>query len=471
MKDKKILKYFFKNRRRGMATAVVIGLFMVIFVLFYSLSNTLRQEAYLAGRYSQISVLANLADAGAAIGLNELEAQLKDKKSKVFQALYGLDTKGKVISKLSEATGETINFSHSDFKELNDMVKNVPGAKVNIFIEIRYLREFLPEGSIVNNSREKIGVAEVISKAYNSSVSQTIREKRNIKVTCSALPVVSRFSFYLKEANSLPFNQDVPLKINNATKKPSSEFNLVEVKEDGSNSFKGFPVIVKSSGTETGWIFLGGKANGASPSDPILLNIAGGATELGEDHHLFRITNAPPPASCYLNKNAGKSGHGVKGNNPELDEAAFYDVGFSDDIITCNNVIALNSVIANYVSSTDKTPDKAFSSVFHFFGSAKNPGSQSNNVMLGNVWRAYGTLGIFRCDKQGANYVNAGFFRCLGNANYSTEWNEVSSRFPCGCKYCKAITSSNPKPPKPIGHIGPWPPNNHFIPTPEQYDM
>lgn len=460
------------GNKKAMTTAIMIGLFMVIFILFYSLSNTLRQQAYTTGRYSQVSMMANLADAGCAMGLNELEAQLNDQKSKVFQALYSIDTKGKVVSKLSEKTGEKIEYTHKDFKALDDIVKTLPDAKVNITIEIRYLREFLPEGHILNNDREKIGVAEVIAKAHNSIVSQTIREKRNIKITCSALPVVSRFSFYLREANMTPLNQKVPLTINGASKKPSSAFNLIEVKENGSGSFNGNPVIIKNSAAgEHGWVFLGGKANGAKPEDPILVNLAGGATELGEDHHLFRV-NAPPPASCYLNKNAGNSGRGVKGNNPAADEAAFYDVGFSDDLIACDNLVNLNSLVNEFKPQTATANDKAYSSIFHFFGSAKDDNNK-NNVMLGNVWRAYSVLGIFRCDKQGGNFGNAGFFRCLGSSDYANEWAKAKNG-PCGCDYCDAIAntgSNNPPKPSTLLSSDPWPPNNHNPITTEQYAM
>jgi len=458
--------------RKAMTTAIVIGLFMVIFILFYSLSNMLRQQAFTTGRFSQISVMANLADAGCAMGLNELEAQLNDQKSDVFQALYSLDTKGKVVSKLSEKTGKKIEFTHKDFKELDDIVKDVPGASVKIAIEIRYLREFLPDGHIINNDREKIGVAEVVSKATNSLVSQTIREKRNIKVTCSALPVVSRFSFYLREANITPLNQKVPLTINGANKKPSSAFNLIEVKENGSGSLNGNPVIVKNTAAgEHGWVFLGGKANGAKPEDPVLINIAGGATEFGEDHHLFRA-NGPPPASCYLNKNAGNNGHGFKGNNPAADEAAFYDVGFSDDIINCDNLVNLNTLINEFKPQSATANDKAYSSVLHFFGSAKDDNNK-NNIMLGNVWRAYGVLGIFRCDKQGSGFANAGFFKCLGNTDYTNEWN-VAKNGPCGCNFCQeVIASGNANPPKPTSMLttDPWPPNSHYALTTEQYAM
>ncbi len=460
------------KNKKAMTTAIIIGLFMVIFILFYSLSNMLRQQAFTTGRYSQISMMANLADAGCAMGLNELEAQLNDQKSDVFQALYSLDTKGKVVSKLSEKTGKKIEFTHKDFKALDDIVKNVPDAKVKITIEIRYLREFLPEGHIINNDREKIGVAEVISKAYNSMVSQTIREKRNIKVTCSALPVVSRFSFYLREANMTPLNQKVPLKVGSATKKPSSAFNQLEVKENGSGSFNGNPVIVKNSAAgEHGWVFLGGKANGAKPEDPILVNLAGGATELGEDHHIFRVPQ-PPPASCYLNKNAGNSGRGVKGSNPAADEAAFYDVGFSDDLIACDNLVNLNSLVNEFNPPGVSATNKALSSIFHFFGSAKDDNNK-NNVMLGNVWRAYGVLGIFRCDKQGANFANAGFFRCLSNADYTNEWN-IAKGGPCGCDFCKEVANTgNQNPPKPSSYLptDKWPPNGHYTLSTEQYAM
>jgi hypothetical protein len=462
------------GNKKAMTTAIIIGLFMVIFILFYSLSNMLRHQAYTTGRYLQVSMMANLADAGCAVGLNELEAQLNDQKSKVFQALYSIDTKGKVVSKLSEKTGEKIEYTHKDFKALDDIVKNLPGAKVDIAIEIRYLREFLPEGHILGNDREKIGVAEVISKAYNSLVSQTIREKRNIKITCSALPVVSRFSFYLREANMTPLNQKVPLTINGASKKPSSAFNLIEVKENGSGSFNGNPVIVNNSAAgEHGWVFLGGKANGAKPEDPILINLAGGATEFGEDHHIFRAKPPqPPPASCYLNKNVGNSGRGVKGNNPAADEAAFYDVGFSDDIIACDNLVNLNSLVNEFKPQAATANDKAYSSIFHFFGSAKDDNNE-NNVMLGNVWRAYSVLGIFRCDKQGGNFANAGFFRCLGSSDYAAEWAKAKDG-PCGCLFCQEVANTgNQNPPKPSTMLptDPWPPGNHKLLTTEQYAM
>ncbi|HNY11797.1 MAG TPA: hypothetical protein PKK26_09435 [Candidatus Wallbacteria bacterium] len=472
-------------RKNGMTTAIIVAMVAIISILFYSLSSLLRQEAHLAGRYSRISVLANIADAACAIGLNELEAQLNDQNSKLFTAIYQKDLNGQIIPTLF-GKGNELTYTPANYPLLKEIVdqysKMYPGIKVTIKIEVKYLREFSDIAPIaLKNSAEKQGVAEVTARAWSDAmnVSQTIREKRAIKLTCSALPVVSRFSFFLRDAfKQDKINKDITIAMPDGGKEnPCGAFNLIQVNENGTPAPDGMPVIVRNTnGGQTGWVFLGSGGNETNQKKPILINIAGGAKETGEDHHLFRVS-APPPASCYLNKSVGNAG---KGKQKPDDEAAFYESGFSDDLVSQNSdqLVGLNSVVDIYCrkgSSTSSSASaiKALSSVFHFFDSPDAPGGNGNinNVMLGNVYRAFATLGIFRCDKSGGNFNRAGFFKFIDSGTHKMLWDTGDANHspakngepaPCTCNHCTDPTNyPNPVP----GH------KNVIFLTDEQYAM
>jgi len=457
------------SAKKGMTSAIIIVMIAIISILFYSLSNLLRQEAHLAGRYSRISVLANIADAACAIGLNELEAQLNDQNSKLFMAIYQKDLNGQIIPLLF-GKGNELTYTPDNYPLLKEIVdqylKMYPGIKVTIKIDVKYLREFSDIAPIaIKNSAEKQGVAEVTARAWSDTmnVSQTIREKRAIKLTCSALPVVSRFSFFLRDAfRPEAVNKDIPIEMPDGGKEmPSTAFNLIQVNENGTAAPDGMPVIVRNSnGGQTGWVFLGAGGNDANQKKPILINLAGGAKETGEDHHLFRV-NAPSPASCYLNKSVGNAG---KGKHDANDEAAFYEAGFSDDLVSSsiNDLVGLNPVVEVYGrkgSSTGSSSGsggaavKALSSVFHFFDSPDAPGGNSNlnNVMLGNVYRAFAMLGIYRCEKSGSNFNNAAFLRYMDQNTHKDLWDGDGSNSPakagkptnnCRCATCDPSNTS-----------------------------
>lgn len=397
-----------------MTTAFIIGLLTIIFILFYSLVNMLKQEAHMAGRYSRISVLANVADAACAIGLNELDAQLVDQESELFKALYKIDTKGKTVYKLSDVTKDPIEYTQDKFKELKAITDLYPGTQAKITLEVKYIREFPEAEGIVKNDKEKMGLAVVTARAWNASwnASQMIREKRIIKITCNAVPVLSRFSVFLRQANIAPVEVDL-----NA-EKVSTAFNIVEVKEDGSGTIGGKPVtVLNDNGGKIGWVFLGGAEK---PQTPILLNIAGGYTPIGEGHHLN--------PNIYTNTEIGNNGHGVNSDglsNPVDDTAGHYESGFCTEFynVTDNGRdIGLKPRI-NAICNTNPSSGgglNAPSSVFHFFDSAASA-KINNNIMMGNVYRAYGVLGVFQCQKSsGGGWQTVGFFDYVdAKGNYS----------------------------------------------------
>lgn len=433
------MKHSFRSRN-GMAAALILAMLAVISILFYGLAALLKQEAHVAGRYSRISVLANIAEAACAIGLNELDAQLADHHSKLFMALYGVDAKGITIPKLSQETGEKLDFGPDDYPLLKELIGSYspmfPGLKASINIEIKYIRQFDPLPSVRSNPVEKLGLAEITAKAWipSQNMSQTVREKREIKMTCHALPVVSRFTFFLRSAfRPEGMNKNISLRMPEGNlENPCVSLNRIQVNENGSPPAEGFPVIVRNSnGGQTGWVFLGAGGNADHKKKPILITVAGGAQETGEDHHLFRV-NAPPPASCYINKNAGNNGHGLR-HESSSDEAAYYEAGFSDDLVSSQSeaILGLNSVVAQYcLEKPSGQADhcggpgggvKAHSSVFHFFDSPGGNGT-AGGVMLGNVYRAYAALGVYRCVKEGGNFKRAGFLRFMGHAEHCELW-------------------------------------------------
>ncbi|MEZ7891891.1 MAG: hypothetical protein QMC67_09090 [Candidatus Wallbacteria bacterium] len=391
------------NKKRGMTTAVILVLLAIISVLFYSLIATLKESAHMAGRYSRISILANIADAAGVVGLNELDAQLADTNSKIFKAIYEIPVSDKPVP-----LGQVFKYKASDFKCLQEIADQYPGTKVDITIEIKYLRELSGQDSVAKINGEKIGLAEVTAKASNSvyGASQTVREKRNIKITCNAVPVLSRFTFFLRSANS--GTNKVKINISGKSEDSSASFNLVEVQEDGKKFKGGKPVIINNKASDKiGWIFLGG---GENPKVPILVNLAGGNTQYGEAHHLH--------PSIYVNEEVGKKGKGVNDDmtspyDVSKDTVGFYESGFCSDLYAPPASESGLSGIINTICNPGTGPGAsgaAYSSVFHFFDGADTHRNREN-VMLGNVYRAYVALGVFQCQKQSSGgWKTVGFF-------------------------------------------------------------
>lgn len=434
--------------RRGLSSMVVIGFTVVIFILFGRLITMLKQEAYMASHFHKRGILANLADGGASVGLNVLELQFADPKSETFKTLS--DPKNVDPNKILEF--DIYPKGPYPLKCLEELVAKYPGTSLTVRAKVKYLRPFPNKiEGLTTINKEKIGQLEVISSAqYDTEFTkykQVVREGREIKITCQALPVFSRFSFFLQEANK--------------TSKPekygdleySKEGNVVDQSEDGKAS--GQQPLVIASGMSgpfgdikrRGWVFLGG---GEKPKIATLVTLAGGKTNIGEAHHLNpdlyqnegqRDLNGwqgyVRPLSMQPNNVIQSNEFAHPDNDPKnltagqlIGTVGLFDSGHCKELwdLASKSFQSGGLNLAEVIKklSNAKEADGAFSNCFRLFGAADGVKEVDTNrmpgyVIMGNVWRGFTQIGCFQFDdasKPTSGWEITGFWPFLDSEGF-----------------------------------------------------
>lgn len=406
-----------RANRRGLTSMIVIGFTIVLFIVFARLIYMMKQEAFMASHFHKRGILANMADGGASVGLNVLDRLFGDPKSEPFKNLtQENDYKDKVIQ----------IYPGGDFnlKCLDELVAKYPGTALDVQARVYHLMKFdnvLPEGELKQIEKEKIGVLEVMSTATLKPYKQVVRERRWIKITCQALPVTSRFSLFLQEAN----RTSKPQKLQPMNLTYSKEWNRLGVSEGDDGKADGEPLVVASGMTgvfgdykRRGWVFLGG---GEKPQQAILLGLSGGKSRVGEAHHLFpdlfmnsgyrgqtfygkdwkSIVWKDFPGDDFAHPVVDFDESGTKRASPDQ-TVGFFDSGHCKEIMDLSMMETLGLYINEYCNAKESKPP--LSSALHLFGAAKDVNEVDTTpsppgpsyVVMGNIFRAYAQIGVYQ---------------------------------------------------------------------------
>lgn len=442
--------------RHGLSSMVVIGFLAVLFILFSHMVLLMKQEAYMASHFHKRGILANIADAGAACALNALDLLLADPSSDLFKQLADPKTvvEGKTedLDVIQIYPGGKYNLASLD--EILAAYKPLP-ITLDVKAQIRYLRRF--ENPYRNETgdikatnfdnectaKEKIGILEVVSTARLNPMQQIVREQREVKVTCNALPVTSRFNLFIeksfKDGESMKF---VDFQDQSATgypelypvpdmKEATTTWNRVEVKESGGKS-KGGEVLNLANGTtpgSKGWIFMGG---GDKPARAIIHALAGGRSDTGDGHFLQPDLYLNPGFPGFFGKvdfpgsskvQSGRThAHPIveyDGTNTPTDNAGFFDSGHCADLADFNkkqNLLLDNWLKINASKDNQGTADSAFASIIRLFGPATGTSDVDANhsyIIMGNVWEAHSMIGAFQFGTK-KNLTNPGRWDLTG---------------------------------------------------------
>lgn len=440
--------------RRGLSSMIVIGFTMVIFICFARLIYMLKEGAFMASHFHRRGILANVADGGAAVGLNVLDRLFGDPTSEPFKSLT---EEGNYKDRVFDIYPK----GAFPIKCLDELVAKYPGCSLEVKARVFYLQPFgecFEPGIMTQIPKEKIGVLEVSSSASFASpkYKQIVRERRWVKITCQALPVFSRFSLFLQEANKT----STPKKYDKLDY--SKEWNRIAVSEAGTAD--GEPLVVANGATgpfgdfkKRGWVFLGG---GEKPQQAILLGLAGGKTKIGEAHHLFPdiFQNNGYRSEAFYGKSwadlipelipdseENKSINRDKAHPVYKEENKWYEdmtVGFFDsghckelcDIPELGSLLAYIDEVCNCKGGGGSgggggSATPPLSSAIHIFGAADGVGECDTtptppgpgNIVMGNVFRAYAQIGVFQFyvptesgGRPGGGWDITGFWPFLG---------------------------------------------------------
>ena len=378
-----------RHGRRGVATAVIILVLIVLSVLVFSYFTSLRQRRFLQFKQVQGELAYAMARVASDMARTHVEAAVRTPDSKLFKALIKPaadltpDASGRVVL-------ETLDVL-ADYRALiEDMLRaqESPPDLVTRLAVTCYLKpgdfgpfEDVKAGTLsLMSTREKQGklfieAACTVSSGLLNDTESKVAGVREFRVIVPAMPVMSDFTLFLAEpprngerlkVNTIEANpKGVPqlrnaLVLNNGEAKPRTDWGA---KLDG-------PGLAKQ-----GWVFIGG-------DNPLILQLTFGTKEddlsgadadqsVGEDFQLFQ---GQPSNARFQRAYADREANQRIGNDPFW-EIRYWDMGMPDSFNGAY-LPTLGPAFGNFEHT------ELHANLLHLYG---RPGNVSPTLVFGRV--------------------------------------------------------------------------------------
>ena len=312
------------NKKKGSVFLIVIGVFVTLLILFSTFLSFSTSRVYTTKKLGDTMHAREFANSLALLSFEYIKnVEFKNNESTIRSVLSlpfsKLGNKSeKITEKLKEYSATHLKNGSEDLisslvnkSGLNDLKWESTWLIHQVdFKEIK-------TGDTVPYPREKTGIIRVLIKlSYYLPGNKNIQNEdyifiSSVKVVANILPVLSKFTLYVKDA---------------LNGEEGDRFNVIDTKASGdlnSNPAVRPWVINNGEGSETakdkyddiindsrGIIYLGGGTN----NDPIVLGLARGWADegfgmYGEDFHFFK--NAEPDAGYWKTLEIWESGKGL----------------------------------------------------------------------------------------------------------------------------------------------------------------
>ena len=408
------------NKKKGSVILVVVCVFVALMILFASFIKSSTSRVYTTKKLGDTMHARELANSLALLSFNYLKnIELKDNGSELRAFLSSpisqiKDKSENITDKIKKFSKEHIKNGSDD---LIDTLENKTGLK-NLKWNISWFGSKKDFHDIKINGkeeapypREKIGSVKLsINISYvlpgtKTPITEDYIFISSVKVVANILPVLSKFSLYVKDA----LNGD-----------EGDRFNVVDTKSSGDlNSNPAVKPWVISNGDNSeiakdkyddivndsrGMIYLGGGDN----SNPIVLGIArgwsdGGFGKYGEDFHFFKNANAA--AGYWRTIEIWESGKGLMKS----------DIGLCNDE-SDDNLKEWQKQLGEGYKEKSK-----YSSLFKLYGT---DGHKSPTIVLGYVESMFASIRMYKSTDD-CNFLL--FIDKEDDYSFYTSWNYEGS--------------------------------------------
>ena len=304
-----MINVLFRNNKKGSVIIVVVCLFVALLIVFASFLKSSSSRVYTTKKLGDTMHAREFANSLALLSFNYLKnVELKDAGS-TLRSVLSLPIK-KLTNKTENITDKLKKFSQEHLKNGSDdlisLLVNKTGLK-NLNWSLSWVinqGDFHEIKTGDSNEppypREKTGYVKVsINISYilpgtKTPITEDYLFLSPVKVVANLLPVLSKFSLYIKDA----LNGEDSERFNVVDTKASGDLNsnpavrpwVINNGENSEIAKDKYDDIVNDS---RGMIYLGGGTN----SNPIVLGIARGWADsgygkYGEDFHFFKNSNA-----------------------------------------------------------------------------------------------------------------------------------------------------------------------------------
>lgn len=265
-------------RRHGVVLWLVLTLAVVMSLLFFSFHLAVRQrnaQAH-AAWYGQMAY--NLAQSGVNLGVVLLREGVEDPGSPVFRALDQATRAGAL---------QGYRFPLSPVGDLQALTSGLPGD-LDVEIEARVL-----EATLLAEDREQGAdpleqelLVEVSATGSYEGLPRTVRERRRLRLLTQALPVVGRFTLFVRAPEAARFGEpgynryanDIHGSPDLETVAPGDNVLPLLLYNHGDT----FPALAHDLDAN-GWVYLGGR-------EDVQLNLTSGADyRYGQYFHFYNF--------------------------------------------------------------------------------------------------------------------------------------------------------------------------------------
>lgn len=265
-------------RRRGVVLWLVLTLTVVLTLLFFSFHLSVRQrnaQAH-AAWFSQVAY--NLAQSGVNLGLAHLRTGIEDTGSPVYRALEQATRAGAL---------QGYRFALNPVGDLQALAEGL-GDDLDVEVEARVLeaRPLSADPERGTDPLEHDLLVEVSARATFRGLTRTVREQRHLRLLTSALPVVGRFTLYVRSPEAARFGEpgynrfanDIHGSPDMETVAPGDNVLPLLLYNHGDT----FPALAHDL-EANGWVYLGGR-------EELQLNLTSGADyRYGQYFHFYNF--------------------------------------------------------------------------------------------------------------------------------------------------------------------------------------
>jgi hypothetical protein len=264
--------------RRGVVLWLVLTLTVVLSLLFFSFHLAVRQRNAQAHAAWFGQVAYNLAQSGVNLALARLREGLEDPGSFLFRDLDR-------AARLGALSG--YRFDLDLIASLQDLTRDL-GEDLDVTIEARILeaRPLSTDSEQGTDPLEHDLLVEVSATGTFRGLPRTVRERRWLRLLTGALPVVGRFTLYVRSPEAARFGEpgynrfanDIHGSPDMETVAPGDNVLPVLLYNHGDT----FPSLAHDLETN-GWVYLGGR-------EDVQLNLTSGADyRYGQYFHFYNF--------------------------------------------------------------------------------------------------------------------------------------------------------------------------------------
>lgn len=381
------------NKKKGSVFLIVIGVFVTLLILFSTFLSFSTSRVYTTKKLGDSMHAREFANSLAILSFNYIKnVELNNNESTIRSVLSlpfsKLGNKSeKITDKLKEYSSTHLKNGSDDI--ISSLVKksglnNLKWESTWLIHKVDF--QEIKTGNTAPYPREKTGFIRVLIKvSYNLPGNKNIENEdyifiSSIKVVANILPVLSKFSLYVKDA----LNGQEGDRFNVIDTKANGDLNdnpivrpwVINNGESSELAKDKFDDIINDS---RGIIYLGG----GTDSDPIILGLARGWADegfgmYGEDFHFFK--NSDEDAGYWKTVEIWESGKGL----------------MRADIGLCNDESDDDLKEWQAQLGAGFAEKSKYNSLFKLYGT---DGKKSPTLVFGFVDSLYASIRMYKFDK------------------------------------------------------------------------